>query len=103
MDVLLHYLELEFSNLELCPEEDRELFVHDALSSLLLGTLDLLQLQVPEKVRFSYQKNFNCQLQHNLKNYFQFQYPKTQLNNIWNLRNELEQDILDTKAEKQLS
>ena len=43
------YLESEVGHLELAPEEDGELLVHDALRGLLaLGPLDLLELQVPE-------------------------------------------------------
>ena len=46
---LVQYLETKVGYLELAPEEDGKLLVHDALRGLLpLGPLDLLQLQVPE-------------------------------------------------------
>ena len=46
---LCAYLEPEVCHLELAPEEDGELLVHDALRGLLaLRPLDLLELQVPE-------------------------------------------------------
>ena len=45
------HLEFELTDLEFCPEDDRELFIHDTLGSLLLRSSDLLELQIPESNR----------------------------------------------------